>query len=213
MAIAALDSDRGLPAERVFRRVGPVARELRPKNGGRLAFVACISLGRNPRRSCGDHACVERRSLGRSRLCADAHPLLVAELLSSIIQPLQIKRGKARATLSRRVAKGSITHRRAETIEACCQFGWLGNGQTSSTAMGPGLCRHGLSINLSSLAEIGEQIPALRTELHRNRPNGSGTNKTVASRFATPCNNKRSRLHVQTCNRYDDFACNQPRPT
>jgi hypothetical protein len=98
MAIAALDSDRGLPAERVFRRVGPVARELRPKNGGRLAFVACISLGRNPRRSCGDHACVERRSLGRSRLCADAHPLLVAELLSSIIQPLQIKRGKARAT-------------------------------------------------------------------------------------------------------------------
>jgi hypothetical protein len=156
MAIAALDGDRGHPAEPVFRRVGPVARDLRPKNGSRLAFVACISLGRNPRRSCGDHACVERRSVGRSRLCAHAHLLLVAELFSSIIQPRQIKRGTARATLSRRVAKRSITHRRAETVEACCQFGWLGNGQTSSTAMGPGaLCRHGLSINLSSLAEIG----------------------------------------------------------
>jgi hypothetical protein len=64
--------------------------------------------------------------------------------------------GTPRATPSRRVAKSSITHRRAETAEACCQFGWLGNSQTNSTAMGPGaLCRHGLSINLSSLAEIG----------------------------------------------------------
>jgi hypothetical protein len=155
MAIAALDGDRGHPAEPVFRRVGPVARDLRPKNGSRLAFVACTSLGRIPRRSCGDHACADRRSLGRSRLCAHAHPLLVAELLSSIIQPLQIYRSTARA-LSRRVAKGSTTHRRAETAGACCQFGWLGNGQTSSTAMGPGaLCHHGLSIDLSSRAEIG----------------------------------------------------------
>jgi hypothetical protein len=84
MAIAALDGDRGHPAEPVFRRVGPVARDLRPKNGSRLAFVACISLGRNPRRSCGDHACADRHSLGRSRLFAHAHPILVAELLSSI---------------------------------------------------------------------------------------------------------------------------------
>ncbi len=156
MAIAALDGDRGHPAEPVFRRVGPFARDLRPKNGSRLAFVACISLGRNPRRSCRDHACADRRSLGRSRLCAHAHPLLVAEILSSIIEPLQIKRGTARATLSRRVAKGSTSHRRAETAGACCRFGWLDNGQTSSTAMGPGApCRHGLSIDLSSLAEIG----------------------------------------------------------
>ncbi len=156
MAIAALDGDRGHPAEPVFRRVGPFARDLRPKNGSRLAFVACTSLGRNPRRSCRDHACADRRSLGLSRLCAHAHPLLVAEILSSIIEPLQIKRGTARATLSRRVAKGPITHRRAETAEACCQFGWLGNGQTNSTAIGPrALCRRGLSIDLSSLEEIG----------------------------------------------------------
>src|SRR5271156_2206158 len=141
MAIAALDGDRGHPAEPVFRRVGPVARDLTPKNGSRLAFVAYISLGRNPHRSCGDYACADRRSLGRSRLCAHAHPLLVAGLLSSIIQPLQIKRGTTWAILSRRVAKGPITHRRAETDEACCQFGWLGNGQANSTAIGPGaLC-------------------------------------------------------------------------
>ena len=55
-----------------------------------------------------------------------------------------------------------------------------------------------------------EQIPALRTELHSNRPNGSGTNKIVGSRSATPCSIKRSKLHVQTCNRYDDFVRGQP---
>jgi hypothetical protein len=32
-----------------------------------------------------------------------------------------------------------------------------------------------------------EQIPGLRKELHSNRPNGSGTNKIVGSRSATPC--------------------------
>jgi hypothetical protein len=130
--IAALDGDRGHPAEPVFRRLGAFARDLRPKNGSRLAFVACTSLGRNPRRSCGDHACADRHSLGRSRLCAHAH-------------------------------------RRA--------------------------------------------VPSLRTELHSNRPNGSGTNKIVGSRSATPCSIKRSKLHVQTRNRYDDFVCGQPRPT
>jgi hypothetical protein len=132
IAIAALDGDRGYPAEPVFRRLGPFARDLRPKNGSRLAFVACTSLGRTPRRSCGDHACADRHSLGRSRLCAHAH-------------------------------------RRA--------------------------------------------VPSLRTELHSNRPNGSGTNKIVGSRSATPCSIKRSKLHVQTRNRYDDFVCGQPRPT
>src|SRR6267142_1666267 len=82
--------------------------------------------------------------------------LLAAELLSSIIQPLQIKRDTARVTRSRRVAKGPITHRRAETAGGICQFGWLDNGQTSSTAMGSGaLSRHGLSTDLSSLAGIG----------------------------------------------------------
>ena len=78
--IAALDGDRGHPAEPVFRRLGPFARDLRPKNGSRLAFVACTSLGRNPRRSCGDHACADRHSLGRSRLCAHAHRRAVPSL-------------------------------------------------------------------------------------------------------------------------------------
>jgi hypothetical protein len=211
MAIAALDGDRGHPAEPVFRRVGPVARHIRTKNDSRLAFVACISPGRNPRRSCGDHACADRHSLSHSRLCPHSHPLLVAQLLSSIIQPQQIKRGTARATLSRRVAKGFITHRRAETAEACCQLGWLGNGQTSSIARGPrSLCCRCLSADLSSLVEIGGRTDScMRTELHSNRPNGSGTNKTVESRSATPCN-KMSKLHVQTCNRCDCFASSQP---
>ena len=60
-------------------------------------WLSCISLGRNPRRSCGDHACADRRWLGRSRLCSHAHPLLVAELLSSIIRPCKssvVRRGR-----------------------------------------------------------------------------------------------------------------------
>src|SRR5258708_13512672 len=137
MAIAALDGDRGHPAEPVFRRVGPFARDLRPKNGSRLAFVACTSLGRNPRRSCRDHACADRRSLGLSRLCAHAHPLLVAEILSSIIDPLQIKRGTARATLSRRVAQGPFPHPEAETAQAFCHFAWLRNRQPNFNPLAP----------------------------------------------------------------------------
>jgi hypothetical protein len=46
-----------------------------------------------------------------------------------------------------------------------------------------------------------EQILALRTELRSNRLNGSGMNKIVRSRSATPYSIKRSKLHVQTCNR------------
>src|ERR1700746_910805 len=118
MAIAALDSARGHPVEPVFRRVGPVARDLRPKNGSRLAFVACTGLGRNPHRSCGDHACADRRSLGRSRLCAHAHPLLVAELLSSIIQPLQIKRGTMAIRKPRTGGMRSMTAIRRATCQA-----------------------------------------------------------------------------------------------
>ena len=47
---------------------------------------------------------------------------------------LQIKRGVARTARSRRVARGSITHRlaRAETDRNCCQFD---KGQASSNAM------------------------------------------------------------------------------
>jgi hypothetical protein len=47
---------------------------------------------------------------------------------------LQIKRGVARTSRSRRVARGSITHRlaRAETGRGCCQFD---KGQASSNAM------------------------------------------------------------------------------
>jgi hypothetical protein len=47
---------------------------------------------------------------------------------------LQIKRSVARTVRSRRVARGSITHRlaRAETGRGCCQFN---NGQASFNAM------------------------------------------------------------------------------
>jgi hypothetical protein len=47
---------------------------------------------------------------------------------------VQIKRGVARTARSRRVARGSITHRlaRAETGRYCCQFD---KGQASSNAM------------------------------------------------------------------------------
>jgi len=47
---------------------------------------------------------------------------------------LQIKRGVARTARSRRVARGSITHRlaRAETGRGCCQFD---KGQARSNAM------------------------------------------------------------------------------
>ena len=47
---------------------------------------------------------------------------------------LQNKRGVARTAPSRRVARGSITHRlaRAETVRSCCQFD---KGQASSNAV------------------------------------------------------------------------------
>jgi hypothetical protein len=50
---------------------------------------------------------------------------------------LRIKRGLARTARSRRVARGPGTRRlaRAEAGGACCQFGWIDNGQTSSNAM------------------------------------------------------------------------------
>jgi hypothetical protein len=53
----------------------------------------------------------------------------------------------------------------------------------------------------------GEQILALRTELRSNRLSGSGTNKTVWRRSATPYNIRRSNAYVQTCNRYSHSAC------
>jgi hypothetical protein len=48
---------------------------------------------------------------------------------------LQIKRGVASTARSRRVARGPVTHRRAEMAGGCCQFGWVDNGQTSPNAM------------------------------------------------------------------------------
>ena len=45
MAISALDGDPGHPAEPVFRRVGPVARDLRPKNGSRLTGITHALIG------------------------------------------------------------------------------------------------------------------------------------------------------------------------
>jgi hypothetical protein len=50
---------------------------------------------------------------------------------------LRIKRGLARTTRSKRVARGPVTRRlaRAEASGGCCQSGWIDNGQTSSNAM------------------------------------------------------------------------------
>ena len=50
---------------------------------------------------------------------------------------LQIKRGVARTARSRRVARGSVTHRRTEMSGGCCQFGWVDSGQISSKPMPP----------------------------------------------------------------------------
>ena len=50
---------------------------------------------------------------------------------------LRIKRGLARTARSKRVARGPVTRRlaRAEGSGGCCQFEWIDNGQTRSTAM------------------------------------------------------------------------------
>jgi hypothetical protein len=50
---------------------------------------------------------------------------------------LRIKRSLARTARSKRVARGPVTRplARAEAGGGCCQFGWIDNGQTSSSAM------------------------------------------------------------------------------
>jgi hypothetical protein len=50
---------------------------------------------------------------------------------------LRIKRGLPGIARSKRVARSPVTRRlaRAEVGEGCCQFGWIDNGQTRSTAM------------------------------------------------------------------------------
>jgi hypothetical protein len=53
----------------------------------------------------------------------------------------------------------------------------------------------------------GRQLLSLRTELRSYRLNGSGMNKIVRSRSATPYSIERSNLHVQTCNGCDDLGC------
>jgi hypothetical protein len=65
-------------------------------------------------------------------------------LLKPDIQPAainhstqQIKHGAARTARSRRAARGPVTHRRTVMGGDCCQFGWVGSGQTSSNAMPP----------------------------------------------------------------------------
>jgi hypothetical protein len=50
---------------------------------------------------------------------------------------LQIKRGAARTARWRRIAKGPVTHRRAEMGGGCCQFGWVDSGRTSPKAIPP----------------------------------------------------------------------------
>jgi hypothetical protein len=65
---------------------------------------------------------------------------------------LQIKGGVARAARSRRVARGSVSHRRTEMGVGCCQVGWVDSGQTNPNAMPPGaLRRHGPWIDLGSI--------------------------------------------------------------
>ena len=50
---------------------------------------------------------------------------------------LRIKRGLVRTARSKRVARGPVARRLvgAEAGGGCCQFGWIDNGQTRSTAM------------------------------------------------------------------------------
>jgi hypothetical protein len=50
---------------------------------------------------------------------------------------LQIKRGVARTGRLRRIARGPVTHRRAEMGGGCCQFGWVDSGQIGSKPMLP----------------------------------------------------------------------------
>ena len=51
--------------------------------------------------------------------------------------PLRTKRGLAKIARSKPVARGPVTGRlaRAEGSRGCCQFEWIDNGQTRSTAM------------------------------------------------------------------------------
>ena len=51
--------------------------------------------------------------------------------------PLRTKRGLAKIARSKPVARGPVTRRlaRAEGSGGCCQFEWIDNGQTRSTAM------------------------------------------------------------------------------
>ncbi len=109
---------------------------------------------------------------------------------------LRIKRGLARTARSKRVARGPVTRRlaRAEAGGGCCQFGWIDNGQTSSNAVSQArrvVMAYGLAgAHWEELKD--EQLLALRTELRSNRLNGSGMNKIVRSRSATPWSIKRS---------------------
>jgi len=51
--------------------------------------------------------------------------------------PLRTKRGLAKIARSKPAARGPVTRRlaRAEGSGGCCQFEWIDNGQTRSTAM------------------------------------------------------------------------------
>jgi hypothetical protein len=49
----------------------------------------------------------------------------------------RFKLGVTRTARSRRVARGPVTHRRAEMAGDCCLFGWVDSSQISSNAMPP----------------------------------------------------------------------------
>ena len=69
----------------------------------------------------------------------EASAQLKPDTLSAAVDhpTLRIKRGLARTARSKRVARGPVTRplARAEAGGGCCQFGWIDNGQTSSSAM------------------------------------------------------------------------------
>jgi hypothetical protein len=84
-------------------------------------------LVRLPPDEAGDQSNLEAMAL----LKPDTQPAAVNHPI------LRIKHGVARTARSKRVGGGSVTRRlaSAEAAGGCCQFGWIDDGQTSSTAM------------------------------------------------------------------------------
>jgi hypothetical protein len=63
----------------------------------------------------------------------------------------KIKRGAARPVRSRRAARGPVIDHRTVIGGDCCQFEWIGSGQTSSNAVPPSARRHESWIEVRSI--------------------------------------------------------------